>query len=428
VLAALDRDPHGGLLTPEERRTLEQWIRASAPAFRGSVHSPGIVDPRSNEWHGKVLRDRRWAPMLDAADSQACGRCHDGAPVRPAGVTLAAPGATACTSCHTEPAGVLACNTCHGSGARTYPPRDKCFFPEDKDRSGAHAAHVESSPTHQGGFACSTCHPVPDDRVIGGLHGNGSVEVVFDRVVVAGEASYDRTTKTCAVDCHDRGGARPRPAWNDAGRLTCNDCHRAPPERHPPGACSKCHGEADATGASLRVGTLHMNGKVDLGDGSGKCGACHGRADDPWPQTGAHAVHESPTLTTPIECDNCHTVPPSVMATGHLDGIIQVAFGGRALARGAHPTWDGRTCSGAACHGAALRDAPTLVPEWASTMPRASCTGCHGIPPTQHTASTSCDRSTCHGVEVARDAMGMLSITNEGKLVHVDGAIQAPLP
>src|SRR5437773_130863 len=109
------------------------------------------------------------------------------------------------------------CDTCHGSGTRSYPPRDGCFYSDRAGQGAAHAAHVESSASRQGGLPCSTCHPVPDERVIGGAHGNGSVEIVFDRAVVGAEASYDRSTKNCAVGCHDRGGARPRPAWDTKG-------------------------------------------------------------------------------------------------------------------------------------------------------------------------------------------------------------------
>jgi hypothetical protein len=59
ILTALESDAHRGVVEPAERAVLEAWVRASAPAFRGTVHPPGIVDPRSPSWHGKLLRDRR---------------------------------------------------------------------------------------------------------------------------------------------------------------------------------------------------------------------------------------------------------------------------------------------------------------------------------------------------------------------------------
>jgi predicted CxxxxCH...CXXCH cytochrome family protein len=420
LLRALDAPPHQGLVSAREGALLVAWIAAGTPAFDGTVHAPSVVDPRAVEWHGAVLRARRWFPALDGNASDACGRCHDGAP-RPPGVTLPAPGAASCTSCHDGAQGFLACSTCHGNGARAYPPRDPCFFPGDSARAGSHAAHVEPSGA---GLSCATCHPMPGPGVIGGTHGNGSVEVIFDPTAVRPEASYDRTTGVCAVSCHDQGGARARPRWNETVPMSCGDCHGSPPARHYPGACTTCHREANADGTALTPGPLHMNGKVDLGDGSGTCGACHGAGDDPWPRTAAHPRHETQAITTPIECTNCHVVPDSVLAPGHLDGVVRIAFSGRALARGALPAYDGSSCRDVACHGANLREPPAVVPSWMDTSGAASaCGACHGAPPVNHTASTSCDRSTCHGTEVSRSVQGVLGITPSGENLHINGVV-----
>jgi predicted CxxxxCH...CXXCH cytochrome family protein len=392
------------------------------------VHAAGIVDPRSNDWHGKLLRDRRWAPMLDANDADACGRCHDGAPSRPAGVTRAAPRSTACTSCHAEPGGVLACGTCHGDKGRAFPPRDPCFFPDDARAAGAHAAHLAPSAARGTPLACSTCHPVPSADVIAGTHGNGSIEIRFDPELVGPEASYDRRTGQCSVSCHDRGGARARPLWGETEKMGCGDCHASPPVGHFSGPCSTCHREADATGTALLGGSLHLNGHVDLGDGNGGCGACHGRGDDPWPTTAAHASHRDPKLTVPIECATCHVVPTSVLSPGHMNGIVEVTLSGRALDRDSRAEWDGHSCKNVACHGSGLRDPASVVPTWTDASGAArACGACHGVPPTQHTASTSCDRATCHGDEIDRSASS-LAITEPGKKLHVNGAIDTDRP
>ncbi|HEY2517425.1 MAG TPA: hypothetical protein VGI39_41415, partial [Polyangiaceae bacterium] len=276
ILAALATPPHAGLLDARERATLDGWVAAGTPAFTGTVHTPDIVDPRASGFHGALLRQKRWSPMLDPNDPSACGRCHDGTPARPAGVTIAAPGAPACTSCHSEPQGVLACSTCHGSGSRAYPPRDLCFFPGDASSGGAHAAHVQGSGVRPGGYACSTCHPTPPAAVIGERHGDGVVDVVFDPAVVAPGGAYDARSGSCTVSCHDAGGARSKPAWSETTPMACSDCHGSPPASHFPGPCTNCHAEANAQGTALRGGPLHLNGTVDLGDGSGQCGACHG--------------------------------------------------------------------------------------------------------------------------------------------------------
>jgi predicted CxxxxCH...CXXCH cytochrome family protein len=425
IVAALGTSPHHGLLSGAERATLTAWVTGGTPGARSGVHDPSFADPRSSAFHGASLRATRWAAMLDPQAPDACGRCHDGAPSRPEGVTSAAPGAPACTSCHDQPGGALACSTCHGSGSLAYPPRDPCFFPQDAAHGGAHAVHVQPSAARAGGLACSTCHPVPGDPVIGGLHGGGSVEIVFDPQVVGAEASYDRATQTCAVSCHDRGGARPRPRWSDTTPVGCGDCHGAPPNGHYPGACNRCHAEADATGTALSGGPLHLNGKVDLGDGSGQCGACHGTGDSPWPSTGAHASHQNATLTAPLDCANCHVVPSAVLDPVHLDGTVHVTFGELAVARGASPSWDGARCAGVACHGANLAD-PAAVPAWNdATAAQAACGACHGIPPTGHTPSIDCSRADCHGAEVANGTDGAPSITAAGKALHIDGIVES---
>ena len=266
---------------------------------------------------------------------------------------------------------------------------------------------------------------MPPAQLIGGTHGNGTVDVIFDPTVVAPGGSYDTATGGCTVSCHNAGGARPRPLWSETAPLGCGDCHGSPPADHFPGPCTNCHQEANADGTALRVALLHLNGKVDLGDGSGQCGACHGRGDDPWPATGAHPAHESPTLSDPVACGNCHVVPATVMDPTHLDGVVHVTLTGLAVARDAGASWDGERCTSVACHGAQLADVPAVVPGWDDDSGAASaCGSCHPIPPSQHTSSTSCDRATCHGREVMRNAQGVPSIADAGRSLHIDGIIE----
>jgi predicted CxxxxCH...CXXCH cytochrome family protein len=425
LLRTLDDETHRALLVPSERRAVEAWLVAGSSSSRGGVHGPGIIDPRSPEFHGRALRAELYRPMLDATSDRACGRCHDGAnDSRPAGVTFAAPGAPSCTSCHEQARGTLACSTCHGEGVRASPPRDACFFPDEAARAGAHAAHVSPSTARSTAIPCATCHPLPGARVIDGRHGDGKVDVELDGTRIGPEAEYDPDTSRCAVTCHHRQDGPGNIAWSDPTPLACNGCHGAPPNDHPPGACTTCHREADATGTHLSGGPLHMNGRVDLGDGSPGCGTCHGLDDDPWPSTAAHRSHERPTLTDPVDCGSCHPVPGTLQATGHMNGTVDIVFSGRARDRGADPIWDGTSCADVACHGAKLEGAPAMPPVWTDPSGKAAeCGACHGLPPPQHTPSTSCDRSDCHGDEVRRTGSS-LWITPFGRGLHVDGTIQ----
>jgi len=420
ILTALGAAPHVGLLDDRERATVTAWVVGGAPARRGAAHAPGIVDPRSPDFHGTSLRAKRYAPMIDASSSESCGRCHDGAPSRPADVTSGVASATPCTTCHTDARGPLACTTCHGNGARIYPGRDPCFFPNDT--GGAHATHVESSPTHAGGIACATCHPMPNGDVISGTHANGSVEVRFDASRTGPEVSYDPKAKSCSVSCHDRDGATPRPTWTGKSTSRCGDCHTSPPAKHYRGACTLCHAEANADGTALSGGPLHVNGRVDLGNGNGTCSACHGKGASPYPATAAHPSHEHPTLTEQVSCDSCHPVPSTVTSPGHMNGAVEVSFTGRAIARGATPTWNGTACAGVACHGAGLDTIAT--PVWKDASHASStCGACHGIPPQNHTPASTCESAICHGTETAPTATGMQTITSFGRGLHVNGVI-----
>jgi hypothetical protein len=337
ILSVLSTASHRDLLSASDLATLKSWVLAGTPAFAAEVHTPDIIDPRAPGFHGTLLRSDRWAQMLDANNPGACGRCHDGAPARPPGVESSAPGAPSCTSCHRQPGGVLACSTCHGSGTVSYPPRDLCLFPQDAKSAGAHAAHVEPSEARTAGVPCSTCHPVPGKDVISGLHGNGTVEVIFDKNAIGPEASFDSATGQCSVTCHDSGGLRPTPTWSETTPMGCNDCHRSPPPAHYSGPCSNCHAEANANGTALTGGPLHLDGRVELGNGNGTCGACHGTGSSPWPSTAAHPSHEKPAISEPIACASCHVVPSSIYSPGHLNGVVEVQFSGLATARHAAP-------------------------------------------------------------------------------------------
>lgn len=380
------------------------------------MHDPSFGDPRAPGNHATTLRARAYRAMMDPADADACGKCHAGAPTTPAGVALPAPGATACTTCHTEPGGALACGTCHGAGARAYPPRDPCFFPEEASRGGAHAAHVGPSKAKADGLPCATCHPAPSPGQLGAPHADGYVEVWLDYARAGATARFDDATGTCTTSCHARGGARPSPSWRAPAKADCGSCHRSPPENHYAGACSGCHAELDATGGLVRT-ALHLNGRVDVGDGSGKCGACHGAGDDPWPRTGAHAAHARPRDARAVPCETCHVVPDGTAP--HPRGVgVGVRLTGLAVVNGARASWDPatRSCASTYCH--AGRGAGVPSPRWDEGATARACGACHASPPPPpHSQSAGCDASGCHTGYAAS------AVSPARRDAHVDGFV-----
>lgn len=395
MLAALARPDHAGLLAPDERARLERWIAGGAPSTHGGAHASGFFDPRSPDSHGNFLRARRYAPMLKADDADACGRCHDGVPAKPTGFAFGAPGATSCTSCHDEPGGTLGCGTCHGAPGKLHPPRDPCFHPEAAaDRS--HPVHAGPSASRAEGLACSACHPQPATGDLGGTHTDGYVEVWFDQALSGRDARFDQATKKCTGTCHARGGARPEVAWQGDAPMKCNDCHGSPPPNHYRGACTSCHREANAIGTELFAPKLHVNGRADLGDGSGKCGACHGQGDSPWPSSAAHPAHSAPAQSKPVACETCHEVPGPGDRHPVGRGFAAVRLSGMAVAGGRRATYDANTraCAGTYCHEGPAASVP--APRWTDGPSARACGACHASPPPPpHPPSNACDQ--CHG-------------------------------
>ncbi len=410
LVDALAKPPHVGLVDEAGAALLARWVAAGAPSTRGGVHPTSFADPRSPSGHGAFLRARAYRPMTDAGDRDACATCHDGAGAGPSRTTTTAPGATSCATCHDEPGGAFACTTCHGARGRAFPPRDPCFHP-DARRSDAHAAHAAPSASRSVPIDCGACHPSPAFGSLTAPHVDGVLSVWLDPGAAGLRSTWDERTKTCTGTCHARGGARPTPSWTDGTKATCNDCHASPPPAHYGGACTSCHREADATGTALVMPRLHVNGRVDLGDGSGACGACHGRGADPWPETGAHAAHASPRASRPVPCETCHEVPSANAHPVGRGGAV-VRFAGLATSGARRAIWDPgtRSCAGTYCHEHAGGSA--TAPRWEDGPAAvASCGSCHASPPRlPHVQDTRCGSAGCH------EALDV-------KKVHVDGKV-----
>jgi predicted CxxxxCH...CXXCH cytochrome family protein len=351
------------------------------------IHAPGILDPDSPDFHGRLLERLDWSFSL-------CGSCH--------GADLGGGAAPSCTTCHAD--GPTSCTTCHA-------------LPPD---SGAHAAHAGGGPMARR-WDCGECHRVParwdDDGHIlsGGRTDPAPAEVVMAGLAAAtpqpaaraGPPVYDPDTGTCRnVLCHGDalaggGAAVTEPRWTATGQgqAACGSCHGAPPADHGGGsgpgayACAVCH----------PASAPHIDGAIAVGRQPG-CGGCHGGDSGAPPPdlsgetsteavtVGAHQSHLAAThgLRGPLACGDCHLVPAAVDSPGHLDSPapaeVLPALG-----------WDrgAATCSTAWCHGAS-------APRWTRVdVGEAACGTCHGIPPADGVHDPSLPLSACAGCHPA---------------------------
>jgi predicted CxxxxCH...CXXCH cytochrome family protein len=199
---------------------------------------------------------------------------------------------------------------------------------------------------------------------------------------------------TCAnIYCHGdalgaAGGTATRPAWDEPALGGCNGCHGTPPPSHAQARCATCHPQ-DAP---------HIDGVIQVGRTAG-CDGCHGGSGDPAPPydldgnefttalgVGAHQAHlaGASQLRAPLACGECHAVPATVDAAGHIDSALpaEVLPGvGWNRITGTCGTW---------CHGSA---APVWTQEGG-----AACGSCHAVPPATavHAGVTTVQCANCH--------------------------------
>jgi predicted CxxxxCH...CXXCH cytochrome family protein len=200
----------------------------------------------------------------------------------------------------------------------------------------------------------------------------------------------------------------------------CRNCHGAPPQKktHPPNPfCYRCHGHVVDRDYQFLPSDLHTNGTVDYAVG---CSSCHGwnlgvsppqnllgECDVEKPGIGAHpAMRMNATIVHRVNCINCHIVPLSTWAEGHIDGDgkAEVVFQNLAIANGATPTWNGTTCEGVYCHGVTLKGGTYKTPGWYDTSGKArQCGACHQL--TDPNGKTDADCSSCHKSSVTPERL-----------------------
>lgn len=375
----------------------EERERSDGGSPIARIHADGVLDPASEQFHGKELERHDWSFAL-------CAKCHgdnlDGGKAK-----------VSCTGCHKD--GPTACSTCH----------------EDGPKTNAHVAHRVT-----GKLVCVECHTVPatwdaEGHILrDGRADPAPAEVVFGARANLTLAAADRrgpatfAAGTCTnVYCHGAvlhagGGVATAPRWTDpAPTGTCTGCHGAPPPSHAQSTCTACH-PANAP---------HLDGEVQIGATSG-CDGCHGSSGSPAPPrdlsgnlfttalgVGAHQAHlQASGLRGPIACTTCHLVPASVTSPGHIDSPLPAEVV-------ASLGWDRmtQTCTTASCHGPAR-------PAWTQSG-QVTCGSCHGLPPAtpSHTAGTPITAcATCHPSSVT--PQGGIRFVN-GTTSHLNGVVDA---
>lgn len=380
-------------------------------------------------------------------DADACGSCHGLPPARPHpqrsdcatchGAVINAAGAFVAPQLHVD--GKLdvipmQCSTCHGTGLDGAPPPDNSGNVSTSARGvGAHQLHLQGSLTH-GPVPCTECHAVPTAwNSPGHTDTPLPAEVAFGALAQSKGSSpnYSSTDLSCSgTYCH---GAYV-PTWT-APRTSdkaCGSCHALPPPLPHPQTepCSLCHGAVIDAQQQFINPALHVDGQVQVVQ---NCSACHGNSSNAAPPkdlsgssdptrlgVGAHQAHLSGGhFGRPLACSECHPVPASITAPGHIDSgastPADVALVGPGAADSRNPQWNrnAATCSSSWCHGP--QDIFNTSPGWTSGTGNLSCTSCHGMPPAApHPADPRC--SNCHA-----DIDSAGNITDRS--LHVNGDV-----
>jgi len=250
-----------------------------------SVHKSGINDPSSANFHGKYLANNNW-------NLPNCSQCHG--PTYSGGTQ-----SPTCLTCHSQPGGPEACNTCHGNfndPTRIAPPQDLNSNTVTTAKGvGAHEKHLYTNVFGKT-VECETCHTVPQSlNSVGHLDGNLPAEVDFNGLAIfniAGNANYNSSNVTCAnTYCHGNfeflkesagmygsvngqfaysapkmEGNKRSVIWNkvDGSEAQCGSCHGLPPTGHVDfgglSTCTNCHfGIVNAQGQIIDK-SKHING------------------------------------------------------------------------------------------------------------------------------------------------------------------------
>ncbi|MBI5510741.1 MAG: CxxxxCH/CxxCH domain-containing protein [Deltaproteobacteria bacterium] len=267
---------------------------------------------------------------------------------------------------------------------------------------------------------CGNCHglppPFPHPAESGCFGCHGEVIAAGNQTFAAPELHVDGTLQVVRIHTADWGN----PQAHGPGFLA------------DPSRCGACHG------AALDGGAVGISCEGCHGGWQSDCAFCHGGSQDPAPPedvagsdlitargVGAHQSHLKTTSAEHrlVVCDDCHLVPATLLAVGHIDTPLpaELTWSSVAATGGAAATFDGESCTGGYCHGASLvAGGSNTAPAWGVTSPpQASCGTCHALPPNDpHPQLTDCNQ--CHAEVIAA---GNATFTAPAK--HVDGVVQS---
>ncbi|MDZ7624446.1 MAG: CxxxxCH/CxxCH domain-containing protein [Ignavibacteriaceae bacterium] len=255
-----------------------------------NVHVAGVIDPSSETFHGKYIRNDQW-------DMSGCQSCHaedySGGFVSPT-----------CLDCHTYVGGPENCTTCHGSSTSNAPPQDLNGNTSTSERGvGAHQIHLKGGDIGRN-LTCTECHNVP-----GGVYTPGHVDSELPAEIFMNNPRANTTTNDDSSQFNffnidpNQITYIPNPVYNPAD-LTCSN--------------SYCHG-------------YFKNGNIDNkpiwnDPTTSECGSCHGNGSSPLPKTSA----EGGSHPNAMNCSVCHggVVDANlkiINPSKHIDGLLNLA-------------------------------------------------------------------------------------------------------
>lgn len=369
------------------------------------IHKAGIVDPASPNFHGKNTLAGEFSNcqschginFAGGISSPSCATCHSAISVHKSGIID--PASQNFHGKYPLPNGFTDCQQCHGqnfAGGNLSPTCVTCHSAINVHKPGI---MIPSSPEFHGkyqlvnGFtncqqchgtnftggsvspSCATCHSTINVHKTGI---NDPASPNFHGRFLASNQWNLSNCKQCHGSSYSGGTQSP----------TCLTCHN---QAGGPEACNTCHGNFNDP--------TKIAPPKDLA----------GNSATTFKGVGAHANHlYTNSIGKTVECETCHKVPSSLNTSGHLDGNLpaEIALSGLAIfnaASNANYNYSNVTCGNTYCHGnfEFERDSASTAYQFAYSGSKMEgnersvqwtkvdgsellCGTCHGLPPTGH--------------------------------------------